>query len=116
VPHKPDGREPIEWPDFEIPFLIVEVISPSTARYDRLTKRRRYQRSGVAEYWIVDLDARVVERWRPADERPEVLDTRIVWEVQALSEPLELDLPAYFREVWAEGAGGPAAVVRPTLP
>ena len=53
------GREPLEWPDYGIPLLIVEVISPSTARNDRGRKRRRYQRSGVAQYWIVDLDARL---------------------------------------------------------
>lgn len=102
VPRKPDGREPLEWPDFEIPFLIVEVGSPSTARYDRITKRRRYQRSGVAEYWIVDLDARIVERWRPSDERPEVLDVSITWRPEGAPEPLVLDLAGYFREVWAE--------------
>ncbi len=67
VSRKPDGREPIDWADYGIPFFIAEVTSPSTARYDRITKRRRYQRSGVAEYWIVDPDARIVERWRPQD-------------------------------------------------
>jgi Uma2 family endonuclease len=108
VPRKPDGREPIEWPDFEIPFLVVEVLSPSTARYDRITKRRRYQRSGVGEYWIVDLDARVVERWRPTDERPEVLDTAIAWDPDGANDQLQIDLPGYFREVWGEEPAGSA--------
>lgn len=108
APRKPDGQEPIEWPDFDIPFLIVEVASPSTARYDRITKRRRYQRSGVAEYWIVDLDARIVERWRPADERPEVLDTAIAWNPEGAPEPLQIDLAAYFSEAWGEDPAGSA--------
>ncbi len=102
VRHQADGRVPLEWPEYGIPILIIEVGSPSTARYDRITKRRRYQRSEVAEYWIVDLDARIVERWRPADERPEVLDTAIVWHPEGAPEQLEIDLVGYFREVWAE--------------
>jgi Uma2 family endonuclease len=70
--------------------------------YDRITKRHRYQRSWVAEYWIVDLDARVVERRRPADERPEVLAVSLQWESGGAPTPLEIDLVAYVREVWDE--------------
>lgn len=51
--------------------LAVEVLSPSSARYDRVTKRSLYQRH-VPEYWIVDLDACVIERWRSGDARPEI--------------------------------------------
>jgi Uma2 family endonuclease len=102
VHRKPDGREPIDWVDYGIPFFIAEVTSPSTARYDRITKRRRYQRSGVAEYWIVDPDARVIERWRPEDDRPEVLDETLVWHPAGAPENLSIDVGAYFRRVWAE--------------
>jgi Uma2 family endonuclease len=102
VPMRPDGREPIEWPEYDIPFLIAEVTSPSTARYDRITKRQRFQRSGVAEYWIVDADARVVDRWTPSDTRPEVLNERLSWRPGGVSAPLVIDLIAYFREVWGE--------------
>jgi len=42
------------------PDLIIEILSPSTRRHDRLTKFNLYQRAGVREYWIVDPDARVV--------------------------------------------------------
>ena len=71
------GRRPKRWVDIRGLLLAIEVLSPSTARADRTTKRRRYQRAGVPEYWVVDLDARLVERWRPADERPEVLSDRV---------------------------------------
>lgn len=36
------------------PDLVLEILSPSTARYDRLEKLRLYQQAGVKEYWIVN--------------------------------------------------------------
>jgi Uma2 family endonuclease len=77
----------------------VEVLSPSTARADRQVKRRLYQRQQVEEYWIIDLDARVVERWRPADQRPEILSKRLVWHSPGAAQPFELDLEVFFAEV-----------------
>jgi hypothetical protein len=47
----------------------------------------------------VDLDAQVVERWRPDDERPEILDQRVVWHPAGAAEPLVIDLLSLFREV-----------------
>ena len=94
------GKEPVDWPDFPVPLLIVEVLSPSTARYDRVTKRRRYQRSQVHQYWIIDLDARVIERWRPADDRPELVTGLITWQPVPEAPALAIDLDAYFAKVW----------------
>ena len=37
-----------------------------------------------------------MERWRPDDERPEVLDGRLTWHPAGAAEPLVLDLDAYF--------------------
>lgn len=36
------------------PDMIVEILSPSSVRNDRLTKFNLYQRAGVREYWIVN--------------------------------------------------------------
>jgi Uma2 family endonuclease len=44
------------------PDLVVEVVSPSSARYDRVTKLRWYAQLGVPEYWLVDPSARTLER------------------------------------------------------
>jgi Uma2 family endonuclease len=98
----PPRGKPLAWSDFGIPILVVEVLSPSTALNDRNRKRVRYQQSGVGEYWIVDLDARLIERWRPEDERPEILVARIAWHPSPKLPPLEIDLAEYFREVWGE--------------
>ena len=43
------------------PDLVVEVSSPGTVAFDRLTKYDTYERAGVPEYWIVNLDRRTVE-------------------------------------------------------
>ena len=43
------------------PDLVIEVISPSTAKYDRLWKFRKYQKAGVREYWIVDPEIKGVQ-------------------------------------------------------
>jgi Uma2 family endonuclease len=91
-----------EWTDVTALLLAVEILSPSTARYDRILKRRRYQRAGVPEYWIVDPDARVIERWRPADERPEIASETIDWQPAPDAPPLLLDLPSLFAEAWGE--------------
>lgn len=38
------------------PNLLIEILSPSTVDLDQNLKRRIYERSGVAEYWIVAVD------------------------------------------------------------
>jgi len=43
------------------PDLIMEILSRSTQRHDRLTKFNLYQRAGVREYWIVDPDSKSVQ-------------------------------------------------------
>jgi Uma2 family endonuclease len=44
-----------------IPILVVEVLSPSTARRDRDVKTHTYLRAGVREVWLVDPDTRCAE-------------------------------------------------------
>ncbi len=93
------GRPADDWVEVRELLLAVEVLSPSTARADRHLKRRLYQREGVPECWIVDLDARLVERWRPGDERAELLADELVWQPDASVPPLRLDLSVVFGRI-----------------
>lgn len=43
-----------------IPTLVVEVLSPSTRKKDLFIKLNLYQKSGVKEYWIVDLKSNAI--------------------------------------------------------
>jgi hypothetical protein len=75
---------------------------------DRCDSRRRQNvgraRWGehVPQYWIVDLDARLVERWTPPDERPEVLTDQVTWHPAGAAEPFDLDLQRYFARIFDE--------------
>jgi len=92
------GGDRLEWPDVKSLLLAVEVLSPSSAKIDRVVKRDFYCDAGVPDYWIVDLDARVVERWTPDRETPEIHRDRIVWSPRGAS-PLIVDLPALFARI-----------------
>jgi Protein of unknown function (DUF820). len=94
-----DGRRPRRYEDVGRLLLAIEVLSSDTARADRVTKRMLFRDEGVAEYWIVDLDSRTIERSTPADPRIEVLIDRIDWNAEGASAPLAIDLPAFFASV-----------------
>ena len=79
--------------------LIVEVLSPSSLRHDRFTKRRFFQRHGVPVYWIVDPDGESIEIWRPGDERPEVRDDVATWLPETATSDFTLDIKEFFAEV-----------------
>jgi Uma2 family endonuclease len=98
IPRRPGEVRPREWSDVKSLLLAVEVLSPTSARRDRIAKRAIYQAEGVSDYWIVDLDARIIERWRIGDERPEILANSIVWQPHAEQPPLVVDLLPLFTE------------------
>ena len=43
------------------PDVVIEILSPSTQRHDRLVKLGLYQRAGVREYWIVNPEDQTVQ-------------------------------------------------------
>ena len=44
-----------------VPDLVIEILSPSSVRMDRVIKLEKYRQVGVREYWIVDPELRSVE-------------------------------------------------------
>jgi Uma2 family endonuclease len=75
------------------------VLSPSTPRHDRFTKRRRYQEARVALYWIVDGDERQVEVWTPDDAFPRIERDRLLWQPERAAAPFTLSLEELFRAI-----------------
>ena len=80
------------------PLLVVEILSPSNARHDRVTKAARYLALGVEHYWIVDPRRRHVLCQRVEDGR---------WAVVAegsndgcVSDPSWPELIVELRRLW----------------
>jgi Uma2 family endonuclease len=83
------------------PDLIVEILSPATARKDMKEKFLRYERAGVKEYWIVDPSGKIVTVYRLLDGgrfgRPDVYGAEERIKVSFL-EDLEVELLSVFSE------------------
>jgi Uma2 family endonuclease len=82
--------------------LAVEVLSPSSGRHDRVRKRPKYQRH-APEYWIMDLDSRLFERWLPGDTRPEVITERLEWLPEGATATFALEVGPFFSNVFDVG-------------
>jgi Uma2 family endonuclease len=78
--------------------LAAEVLSPSSRRGDRFTKRQLYQREGVPLYWILDPQGRTAEVWTPEAHFPAVERERLVWHPEGAAEPFVCALAALFAE------------------
>jgi Uma2 family endonuclease len=100
VPFVPD-RAPGEmsWKDVGALVLAIEVISPSSVRTDRVEKRDFYMSSGVEEYWVLDLDARHIERWTGLRDTPQVETAKLEWRPAGARTSLVIDLPGLFARI-----------------
>lgn len=57
-------RDKIQWNGVHgAPDLVVEVLSPSTLKNDRMRKKAVYEACGVREYWLVDPNNRTIEQY-----------------------------------------------------
>ena len=78
----------------------MEIVSPSSATRDRVTKRNLYARYGVPEYWLVDPDAKNVTVFSdPQDGRYQAEQTVSDVAISATIPELSADLKALFAAV-----------------
>ncbi len=89
----------LDWNNVKSLQLVIEVLSPTTTRYDRFTKRRLYQEVGVPVYWIVDPEDRAVEVWTPHATLPRVEREDVIWDPEEASQPFVLVLSDLFRPI-----------------
>lgn len=87
----------LDWRQIRELFLVIEVLSPTTRRADRFTKRRRYQEARVPQYWIVDAEAEAVEVWTPGAVLPVIERERVIWRVDQTAEEMVLSVGELFR-------------------
>jgi len=93
-----DGKRPPYPYDLGNLLLAVEVSSPSNPRLDFQIKRELYLREGVAEYWVINPEARNVSRWRGKNDPGELLSETVTWQPDGASEPFVLSLEAFFED------------------
>jgi Uma2 family endonuclease len=83
------------------PDLVVEIISPSTAKRDITTKYELYQRHGVKEYWLMYPNDRTLLVYRMSADgiyvQPEVFGEGDIVPVPLLGD-MEIDMGKVFRE------------------
>ena len=86
------------------PDLVVEVLSPSTAKRDRTYKKQVYEQCGVQEYWIVDVDSKRLEQYLLQEGQLQLVEVYSVypdyiWNKMTAEEqaavPLELKCSLY---------------------
>ena len=87
---------------FGAPDLVVEVMSPSSAKIDRMIKFNKYEMAGVREYWIVEPDTRMVSVFTLDENqkygRPNMYNDEDKIKV-AIFPDFEVDLKEVFPEI-----------------
>lgn len=83
------------------PDMIVEILSPSTGKKDRVDKFNKYEKSGVTEYWVVEPDQKIVSVFLLQNNsrygRPEMYTEEDKIKVSIFPE-LEIDLKPVFEK------------------
>jgi Uma2 family endonuclease len=87
-----DEARAFDWASVKHLLLAVEVLSPSSRRADRFTKRHIFQEYRVPVYWVVDIDARAIEVWTPEATFPVVERDRVIWRPEGTADSLEIAL------------------------
>ncbi|QDU54502.1 Uma2 family endonuclease [Aeoliella mucimassa] len=82
-----------------VPDLLVEIVSPSSRRIDRVEKLDLYAKAGVPEYWIVDPDSRIIEFHTLDGESYRVVAHDSGKYQSAQFAEVVLDLTAFWQEI-----------------
>ena len=88
---------PTSWSSLGHALLVIEVLSPSTARTDRFVKRPVVQQAGVPLLWLVNIDDGAVEWWTPEAHLPRVERERLAWHPAGASAPFLIELDELLR-------------------
>ena len=88
-----------QWSDVKSLLIAIEIISPSSVRTDRVEKRELYLAAGVPDYWVVDLDGRVVEQWTPNRPTPNFSRETLAWQPLNAAAPLTIELIPLFQKI-----------------
>jgi Uma2 family endonuclease len=91
------SRRGVEGP----PALVVEVVSPSSRRYDRVTKAARYLTLGVEHYWIIDPESKHLVCQRA--EHGEWIVVAEGRESDTVCDPSWPDFTITLRDLWRAG-------------
>lgn len=81
------------------PDLVVEVLLEGTEKRDRLEKLDLYARHGVAEYWIVDVDRKMIDFLTNHDGEYSIVVGHDAHYLSAALANVEIDLAAHWRTV-----------------
>ena len=94
-----DEARTLDWTRLRTLLLVAEVLSPSSARADRFSKRRRYQEAGVPLYWLVDGETLTVDVWTRDAEFPVIERERLVWHPTGATSAFTIELAELFRPI-----------------
>jgi len=81
-----------------VPDLVIEVLSPSTSRRDRLEKLDLYAKYGIAEYWIVDPESRVFDFYTNHNGTFSVVTSAKVYQSPKFTE-VQIDLDEFWKVI-----------------
>lgn len=84
------------------PDMIIEILSPSSGKNDKLIKFNKYEKAAVIEYWVVEPDQKLVSVFLLQENgrygRPDIYSEEDKIEVSIFSD-LEIDLKAVFEKM-----------------
>ncbi|MGH7688154.1 MAG: Uma2 family endonuclease [Gemmatimonadaceae bacterium] len=94
------SRFPLDaaWTSITDWLLAIEIVSRSSAIYDREHKRWAYLALGVREYWVVDHRTRTVEVWHAGDAAAAIHRDTVTYRTPGGEYEVPVDIEVLFRD------------------